>query len=312
MKVRKASKGKVISSFIIGTLLMFSITVTILSGFIKFIVLNPNTYIRTLEKKETYNQIYTYLDGNLEYILTINDIGIEVKDDIINKGELEEEINNFIKSLIKYFIVGESVVENVDYEKYSKRFSENLDKYIRDKSIFINNNTQEQIELLKNEATQIIKSELEIINTDIIFNSSIIAKISKIASVFYRGIYLFPLILVALFIVIIKLIWKSDNIRFYQWIGNSIISAGIFNFVLFFSGYISYFYNDVAIYVVYLKDFFAELIKTWLLELSLVGILSCLIGSIMIIPIIKNYIKRSKMVRKNKYREIDNYNKTLF
>ena len=306
MKVRRATKGKVIASFIIGILLMFSIIITILSGFIKFIVLNQNTYINTLEKKETYDKIYTYLDGNLEYILTINDIGIEVKDGVISEEELEEEINNFIKSLINYFAIGESVIDKVDYEKYSKRFSENLDKYIR------NNNTQEQINLLKSEATQIIKSEIEIINTDIIFNSSIMGKIAKITSIFSRGAYLFPLILVTLFIVIIKVIWKSDNIRFYQWIGNSIISAGIFNFLLFFSGYVSDFYNEIAIYIVYLKDFFAELIKTWLLELSLIGILTWIIGSIMIIPIIKNYIKRSKMVRKNKYREIDNYNKTLF
>lgn len=298
MKVKKSKKSKVIASFIVGIFLMFSIIISVLSLFTKFIVLNSDKYIDILEKKEIYAQMYEFLDGNLGYALIVNNIESDVKDGVISKEELETEVNSFIKSLMSYFVTGINEVKKVDVDKYSSRFSENLNDYIRKNSIFVNSNTQNSIDILKGEISQIIKNELEIINSDIIINSSFSMILARITSAFVRGFYLIPIIVVGILILILNFIWRGDNLRFLQWIGSSLIAAGLFIFILFFSGYISEFYNNVSIYTIYLRNFVSNLIKYWMLTLWVSGMIITTLGTLMLIPLIKNYIKRSKMTKK--------------
>lgn len=298
MKVKKISKKKVILSFIIGSLLMFSIILSILSVFTKVILLNYETYINMLEEKETYRQIYEFLEGNLEYALTINNIPSSVKDDVISLEEVEYEVNSIIRNTVNYFVTGINEINLIDTNKYLERLNENLDNYIRDNSIHIDSNIQNELDILKSDISQIIQSELEIINSDIIINSSICTILSRITTLFIRTLYLVPIILSVVFTLILSFIWRNDITRLFQWLGNSIIAAGLFIFIIFFSGYISGFYNNVIIDIIYLKEFVASLIKSWTIILTLSGAIISIVGFLMLIPIIKNYIKRSKMIKK--------------
>lgn len=299
MKIKKVKKSKVIASFIIGILLMFSIVLSAISLFTKFVVLNPEKYINILEKKQIYTKMYEFLDGNLGYALVVNNIDADVKDGIISEEELKVEVNSFVRNLINFLTTGINNIEEFDVDKYSTRLDENLNNYIRENSIFINNNIENEINILKSEINQIIKSELEIINTDIIVNSSTGIILSKIIKLFINGFYLIPVIMVGVLIVILNFIWKKDMMRFMQWTGNGTIAAGLFLFLLFFSGYVSGFYNNISIYVVHLREFIANLIKYWLLILSLTGLSITLVGGSMLIPVTKSYIKRSKMIKKH-------------
>lgn len=298
MKIKKISKKKVILSFIIGSLLMFSIIASILSVFTKVIVLNSETYINMLEKKETHRQIYEFLEVNLEYALTVNNIPSSIKDGVISLEELEYEVNSIVRNIVNYFVTGINEINPVDTNKYLDRLNENLDNYISDNSIHIDSNIQNELDILKSDISQIIKSELEIINSDIIINSSIGVILSRITSLFVRTLYLVPIILAVVFTLILAFIWRNDIRRLFQWIGNSIIAAGLFIFIIFFSGYISGFYNNVIIDIIYLREFVASLIKSWTIILSLSGVIISIVGFLMLIPIIKNYIKRSKMIKK--------------
>lgn len=299
MKIKKNKKSKVIASFIVGIFLMFSIIISVLSLFIKFTVLNSEKYINILEKKEIYTQMYEFLDGNLGYTLMVKSIESNVKDGVISQEELETEVNSFIRSLMNYFVTGINEVKKVDTDKYLNRFDENLNKYIRENSVFVNSSVQSDIDILKNEISQIIKSELEIINSDIIINSSVGMVLARITNLFVRGFYLIPIMVVGILILILNFIWRGDIIRFSQWVGSSLMAAGLFIFILFFSGYISGFYNNVSIYTIYLRDFVANLIKSWMIILWLSGMVISVLGTLMLIPLIKSYIKRSKMIKKS-------------
>ena len=298
MKIKKNKKSKVIASFIVGIFLMFSIIISVISLFIKFTVLNSEKYINILEKKEIYTQMYEFLDGNLGYTLMVKSIESNVKDGVISQEELETEVNSFIRSLMNYFVTGINEVKKVDTDKYLNRFDENLNKYIRENSVFVNSSVQSDIDILKNEISQIIKSELEIINSDIIINSSVGMVLARITNLFVRGFYLIPIMVVGILILILNFIWRGDIIRFSQWVGSSLMAAGLFIFILFFSGYISGFYNNVSIYTIYLRDFVANLIKSWMIILWLSGMVISVLGTLMLTPLIKSYIKRSKMRKK--------------
>ena len=299
MKIKKNKKSKVIASFIVGIFLMFSIIISVLSLFIKFTVLNSEKYINILEKKEIYTQMYEFLDGNLGYTLMVKSIESNVKDGVISQEELETEVNSFIRSLMNYFVTGINEVKEVNVDKYLNRFDENLNKYIRENSVFVNSSVQSDIDILKNEISQIIKSELEIINSDIIINSSVGMVLARITNLFVRGFYLIPIMVVGILILILNFIWRGDIIRFSQWVGSSLMAAGLFIFILFFSGYISGFYNNVSIYTIYLRDFVANLIKSWMIILWLSGMVISVLGTLMLIPLIKSYIKLSKMIKKS-------------
>ena len=298
MKIKKVKKSKVIASFIIGILLMFSIVLSAISLFTKFVVLNPEKYINILEEKQIYTKMYEFLDGNLGYALIVKNIDADVKDDIISEEELKIEVNSFVRNLMNFLTTGINNIGEFNVDKYSSRLDENLNNYIRENSIFINNNIENEINILKDEINQVIKSELEIINTDIIVNSSTGIILSKIIKLFVNGFYLIPVIMVGVLIVILNFIWKKDMIRFMQWTGNGTIAAGLFLFLVFFSGYISGFYNNVSIYTIYLRDFVSSLIKNWMLILWLYGMVIIVLGTLMLIPLIKSYIKRSKMTKK--------------
>lgn len=298
MKIKKKKKSKIIASFIVGIFLMFSIIISVLSLFIKFTVLNSEKYINILEKKEIYTQMYEFLDGNLGYTLMVKSIESDVKDGVISQEELETDVNSFIRSLMNYFVTGINGVKKVDTDKYLNRFDENLNKYIRENSVFVNSSVQSDIDILKNEISQIIKSELEIINSDIIINSSVGMVLARITNLFVRGFYLIPIMVVGILILILNFIWRGDIIRFSQWVGSSLMAAGLFIFILFFSGYISGFYNNVSIYTIYLRNFVVNLIKSWMIILWLSGMVISVLGTLMLTPLIKSYIKRSKMRKK--------------
>ena len=88
MRVKKASKGQKFLSFIISILLMLSIIVSILSLSINFIILNPNTYYKVLDKRNIYNEIYNVVDDNISYVLTLSNLSQDIKNDFTSSSEI--------------------------------------------------------------------------------------------------------------------------------------------------------------------------------------------------------------------------------
>lgn len=298
MRVKKASKGQKFLSFIISILLMLSIIVSILSLSVNFIILNPNTYYKVLDKRNIYNEIYNVVDDNISYVLTLNNLSQDIKNDIISEEEVKLEVKGFVSDIMKYLRTGVNDISKVNIDTYIERFDNNLNEFFKNNSIIVNNETKEEINSLENDVTQIIQSELQIVNVDIINNNDVFNKVTKITSLFTSKLYFAPIILVLVFILLLFAVWRSDYVRLLQWIGNSFISAGLMIFLIFFSGYISKFYEYISISTIYLRTFVSSIIKSYLGILSLWGVLSIIIGIILIIPKVRQDIKIGKMRRK--------------
>lgn len=298
MRVKKASKGQKFLSFIISILLMLSIIVSILSLSVNFIILNPNTYYKVLEKRNIYNEIYNVVDENISYVLTLNNLSQDIKNDIISEEEVKSEVEGFVSDIMKYLRTGVNDISKVNIDTYIERFDNNLNEFFKNNSIVVNNEIKEEINSLENDVTQIIQSELQIVNVDIINNNDVFNKVTKITSLFTSKLYFAPIIFVLFFILLLFAVWRSDYVRLLQWIGNSFISSGLMIFLIFFSGYISKFYEYISISTIYLRTFVSSIIKSYLGILSLWGVLAIVIGVILIIPKVRQAIKIGKMVRK--------------
>lgn len=298
MRIKKASKGQKFLSFIISILLMLSTIVSLLSLSVKFIILNPNTYYKVLEKEEIYKEIYNVVDDNISYALTLNNLSQDIKNDIVSVDEVKLEVDRSISEIIGALKTGVTDVSKINIDTYMERFDNNLNKFFQDNSIVITNEIKAEINLLESDVKQIIQNELQIINVDVVNNNAIFAKVAKLTSLFVNKLYFGPIVFVVIFTLLLFAVWKSDYVRLLQWIGNSFISSGLMIFLIFFSGYISKFYEYTAINTLYLKNFLSSIIKTYLGTLSLWGIYLIVIGLILIIPKVKQAIKLSKMKRK--------------
>lgn len=298
MRVKKASKGQKFLSFIISILLMLSIIVSILSLSVNFIILNPNTYYKVLEKRNIYNEIYNVVDDNISYVLTLNNLSQDIKNNVISEAEVKSEVKGFVSDIMKYLRTGVNDISEVNVDTYIERFDNNLNEFFKNNSIVVNNEIKEEINSLENDVTQIIQSELQIVNVDIINNNDVFNKIAKITSLFTSKLYFAPILFVLVFILLLFAVWRSDYVRLLQWIGNSFISSGLMIFLIFFSGYISKFYEYISISTIYLRNFVSSIIKSYLGILSLWGVLAIIIGVTLIIPKVRQAIKTGKMIRK--------------
>ena len=298
MRVKKASKGQNFLSFIISILLMLSIIVSILSLSVNFIILKPNTYYNVLEKKNIYNEIYNVVNDNISYALTLSNLSQDINKDIISEDEVKAEVESFVGEIIKYLRTGINNISKVNIDIYMERFDKNLNEFFKNNSIVITDEVKAEINTLENDVKQIIQNELQIVNVDVINDSAIFSKVTKITSLFAAKLYFAPIIFVLFTILLLFAVWRADYVRLLQWIGNSFISSGLMIFLIFFSGYVSKFYEYTAINIVYLKSFVSSIIKSYLGTLSLWGVFIIIIGLILIIPKVKQAIKISKMKRK--------------
>lgn len=289
--MKKKTKGVI--SFFIGIILMFSIIVSIISLFFKFNVLNQATYLKVLKTNNIYSEINESIQNNISIMLSINNIGSEVKDSLISVEEIQQTVDKLVIEIVDYLNTSESKIENINKDVYKERFREALNKYINDNGIFITESLNMEIDNLTNDVGDIIENELQVININVINESNTIKKITFLTSLFSSKLYLIAVGASIIIIISLLLLWKKKFDYSLKWIGNGFISGGLFIFIIFFSGYISGFYENIIISTGYLKVLVSNIIKSYLVGLSIFGLISIMIGFILMIPSIRKSILKS-------------------
>lgn len=290
--------AKKIFSFIISLLLMFSLLVSIFLVFFKVNVINIGLYSEALSKsmaaKSTYDDIYS----KISYLLGIYNIPRDTLNDIITVDEIRKEINDKL-IYISEFIDGQKLIEEKkqDNSIYLERLDNKLNAFIEDNSIPMTKELSFDLSEIRKSVNKLLTSELNPININKLLSSNLAGKVQKVILTLNSNKlkYLF-LGLDLLFIIIIASIWHKHIIRGITWIGYSFFASGLIVFLLSFSGYISKFYNNLILGVPYLKNTIIYLIKVWLKNLSLIGLLFIGIGIIIMILNIIHYKNRKKKV----------------
>lgn len=276
-------KGKNIISFFLGVILMLLLIVAISASFIRFVFINPETYLNILHNKGCEEQIFTTINDNLRFALTVNNLPNDILEGVITKDDVYEKVDNYVLSIVEYLGTGENKVTSVNADMYVDNIYERIDKYFKDNSVEINDKLLKDIESLKQSMNQIIKGELEIINSDIIIKSSKIGILSSILGKFNTNTYWLFFVPILAIIDAIILLWFR-NIRIgLRWICRSIIATGIILSLIFISGYISGFYNNVIIYIPYLKAFVSDVIRKEIIWMLTSGVITLIIGILMYI-----------------------------
>lgn len=116
------------ANYIIIILLMFSIILATLSIFVKYFVLNKDTYLNLLDKNNMYAKVEDTLYKKMDSLLG-NDTSEELKKSIITDDDVKKEANNIIDCTIDDLKTGQSNLPVMNTDTYKQRVSEILKSF---------------------------------------------------------------------------------------------------------------------------------------------------------------------------------------
>ena len=268
---------KNIISSIIAIVIMFSLIITMGIIFFQNTLINENTYKSVFEKVGTYDKVFESIEDNISYALVVNNIPKDTLKGIVSKEEVVNAMDSITDSFIG-FLKGESFTNSYDISEYKKRIDNGINKYLRDKNVYLNESQNNDIENMKTTILNIIDSELQIINFSELSKSNAMIIVSKIISVLNSNMVLISAIVINILLLsLFFVIWRRRKARAYAWIGYTLVSAGMVVFLLSFSGYLSKFYEYVIIAIPYVAETVGFIIKKYLLNMSIIGgVITCM------------------------------------
>lgn len=300
MKISAKSLSKNIVSTIVAIILMFSTIATMGVVFLKTTLINENTYKKVFETVGLYDKVYDGIKDNVEYALVVNNIPVDTLDGILSKNDVVSTINSTTESFIDFINGGSSFAIDHDLSIYSKRVDTNINKFLRDNNMYLNEEQTKDLDIMKQSIIKIIDKELQIINFNSLSKSSPMIMLSKIV-----GILTNPMVIVGMIVLDIMLmslfvpIWGKRKVRAYAWSGYSLVAAGMIVFLVSFSGYISGFYEYVIIATPYIAETVGLVIKKYLFNMSVISGIVVLMGIVSMSFYWKHLYKRY-VVRESK------------
>lgn len=289
---------KNIISFIISLMLMFVILATSFTVYFRGTILSPETYISVIEKNNIPDDIYENIYSNIDYLVLSNNMPEDILDGVIYKEEIRQVVDDYIYYIIGFMKNEETEIPSINMEIYESRINTKIDDFLEKYSKDISDESRYNIQSMKITILNIVKSDLEFINLNQLSKSSALKTVAKVSTILNDGT-----LIIGMFgaIVIISslffIIWRRRKHRRYAWIGYSFVSSGMLVFLIGLSGYISGFYNNLAIAVPYIAKAMALIIKRCLLNLTFIGFIVLLTGLCFMIVYWKHLYKRYKRVQ---------------
>ncbi|MFW2488879.1 hypothetical protein ACN077_09930 [Clostridium chromiireducens] len=154
-------------------------------------------------------------------------------------------------------------------------------------------NLQEKISKIEDRAIGkidiIIDNEMQKFSVDRLMQSNTFEVLAKITSIFTKVFWVFMVLPFMLITLLVKL--NNRGLQSYLvYTGRSFIISGLVMLIIFLGAYISKFYENFNISIVYFQDIFVVTAKYFLSILSALGAVTLLIGLVMLIPVIKNIL----------------------
>ncbi|MGN0145374.1 MAG: hypothetical protein ACI398_10335 [Clostridium sp.] len=118
-------KDKKYINMLIQILLVFSIILSVVSSFMKFIVTDKSIYMDLLEKSNTYPIVQQHLYKKMDSILG-NDISEDFKKSIITEDDIKRESDIVLDCMLSNIINGQAVTADIDTSVYSIRIAKAL------------------------------------------------------------------------------------------------------------------------------------------------------------------------------------------
>ncbi|MDO5517460.1 MAG: hypothetical protein Q4F66_07880 [Clostridium sp.] len=118
-------KIKDCTNILVTVLLVFTIIITMFSGFVRFILTDKNMYLNLLGKTDTYLAVKNVFYEKIDSILGDNSTD-KLKESIITEDDIKNEADNVLTSLIYDLKSGQANVPQIDTYVYRDRIADAL------------------------------------------------------------------------------------------------------------------------------------------------------------------------------------------
>lgn len=293
---------KNIFSFILSLMLMFTLILSIFFIFFKGTLSNENLYLDAFKKNGISEKIYESINDKTTYLMMTNNLPLDTLKDIITIEEVNAELYNSVHYVKDYFFNYNKEIPILNKEKYIERFDIRINDFFKDNGLHITDELSKDVKEIKSTTLSVIEGELQVIDLNKLSTSSSGSKIRKVILFINSDESLAVLIVITtvLFLMLL-LMWHRRPYKAAAWTGYSAVASGLMVFLVFFSGYLSKFYDNVLISIPYLKEVVVQIISSSLIKLSIFGAVLVLIGLIFMsfywVHLYKRYYgKRKKRV----------------
>lgn len=281
-------------SLVLSMILMFTLILCTFTIFAKITLFKEYTYFSTMEKEEYYEQIHEGITSDIEYALVVNNISPDYAKDIITLTEVKDYCRTVLNQVMLYFGEGKNYLAPLDLTVYEERLDEVVHSFVKDNGLLLDEESKTVLEGVKANMLQVIRNNLELVNLEFLGTSSAVAKIAKLTTLFNTKLFGILMVLPLIPIALIALIWGKKYKDALRWISYGFITCGFLIFMVFLTGYLSGFYNNIIIGIPYLKTMVISITKKLLMNLTILGFITTALGAGMLVPKIKQYIKRSR------------------
>lgn len=286
---------KVIKKFItilVSITLMFIIMgLCLLSSLPTF--MNPSTYLNVMEQVGIYQMIQENIQNSLDDLMLINNIDRQTMNQFITIHEVKEMVNEDVYNLFMWLDGTGSQIEALNLTTYESRFDERLATFFRDNHYYLDDEQKQDVASIKQAMLQIINGNIRVLKLEEITSISMLNKLTSLIQVMNIKIVACALVIVGLLLTALLVLLSPRSRRKNRrkkvevgllWSGYGIVAGGLFVFIIFFSGLLSGFYQNIAIQVNYLHNSLSRLIETALKMLSSYGLMAVALGVILMLP----------------------------
>ncbi|BEH91596.1 hypothetical protein T23_16980 [Turicibacter faecis] len=255
--------------------------------------LSSSMYTRVMEKANIYQSVQETIQNGLDDIMLFNNIDRQTMHEFISVEEVKQTIVGDTKQLIGWLNGSNQVLAPLQLADYESRFDERMGDFFRNNQYYLDDQAKADVELMKQDAMQVIKGSLRVLDFDKLMEIPVVTKVPQLVGLL--NVKLIVTVLVVLSVLIIGvMIWLSPASRKKHhrkkvevgllYAAYGLVAGGLLVFIIFFSGIQSGFYEHTAIHVDYLRESVGYLIKDRLQFLSLAGFVFASIGFMLMIP----------------------------
>lgn len=266
-------------SFLISFIMMLLLLVAMGMLFFMYGIGNEKLYFEVVKDNKTVDDIYEGVNDKLKYVMLSNNIPESVVNNIITKDEVEDSVFTTVSNVLDYIEGNNNSIKKFDSSIYSERLIEAIKSQLTENGVALTPEVLEVLDEIKESANDIIDSEVENIDVSKISSSSYSTKIQKIVAIMTNKTYFLSIIGVYIVLAIaLMIMWRKSITRAFSWIGYSSLSSGVLVLVVGLSGYISKFYNNIALTSETLKENISSIIQRYFITLSTIGGIFAIVG----------------------------------
>lgn len=252
-------------SFLLAIIVVFSLVATLGIAFFQQTLLNESTYTQAMLENQVATRIHETIEDNMRYLMVVNNIPQTVVEGIISEAEVSVLLNQSVGDVMDFLEGTTTVIDPLNFTVYQQRIEKNISAYVLSQETVLAQEQLQDIAALKTTLLQIISGEVQLLDFAALSQSPITQTVVKLAQFLNDPLVMGGLVLInALLMLPFLGIWRRRRARRYAWISYPLLTVGTLAIVIGAGGYLSGFYNDIAVQITYIADTVAQVIKTYL------------------------------------------------